>query len=48
MYKLDISEDVEADEGSFIVIMVKASAPVDVSECYFVLTAARERGALIK
>lgn len=48
MYKLDISEDVEAKENDWIVIMVKATAPVDVSACYFALTCDRERYAMLK
>lgn len=48
MYKLDIQEDVEANENDWVVVMVRATAPVDVSECYFALTCDRERYAIIK
>ena len=47
-YRLDLSEIVVANEGQWVVVLVKADAPVDASECYFVLTCERERGALIK
>lgn len=47
-YKFDISDDVTANENQWVVVLVKADAPVDVSECYFALTCDRERWALIK
>lgn len=48
LYKLDISENAIANENCWVVIMVKADAPVDVSECYFALTCDRERYAIVK
>lgn len=47
LYKLDINEPVEALAGSWIVILVKAKSPIDVSACYFDLTCNRVRHAII-
>lgn len=47
IYKLDIASPVEAPPGSWIVILVKAKSPVDVSEGYFDLTCNRVRHAII-
>ena len=47
IYRLDISEPVIANSGKWIVILVQAKSPIDVSECYFDLTCNRERFAII-
>lgn len=40
--RLDINSEVIAKPNDWIVISVKATAPVDVSGCYFILTADRD------
>ena len=47
MYRLDISEPVIAEGGFWVVILVKAKAPIGVSNCYFDLTCDRTRQAII-
>jgi len=47
MYRLDLNEEVLADGGFWIVVLVKAKSPIDVSACYFDLTCDRVRQAII-
>lgn len=47
MYKFDIAEPVEAQPGCWVVILVKAKSPIDVSAGYFDLTCDRVRHAII-
>lgn len=47
LYRLDIVEPVGAKSNMWLVILVLAKAPIDVSECYFDLTCNRERFAII-
>ncbi len=47
IYRLEIAEVVIAEADKWIVILVQAKSPIDVSECYFDLTCNRERFAII-
>lgn len=47
VYRLDIGEPVVVSGGMWIVILVKAKAPIDVSGGYFDLTCDRERQPVI-
>lgn len=46
VYRLDIGGDVVAEGECWIVILVKAKSPIDVSACYFDLTCDRVRHAI--
>ena len=47
VYRLDITEPVTADASDWVIVLVKALAPIDVSECYFDLTCNRQRLGII-
>jgi len=43
LYRLDINEPVVVEGGNWVIILVKAHSPVDVSACYFDLVCDRVR-----
>lgn len=47
VYRLDINEDVRADGGDLVVVLVRAFSPIDASPSYFALTCDRRRNAII-
>lgn len=48
IYRLDINKEIVASDGKWIVIATQATAPIDVSGCYFDLTCDRQRQTMLK
>jgi len=48
IYRLDINKEVVASDGKWVVISTQATAPIDVSGCYFDLTCDRQRQTMLK